>query len=159
MKRFLLFLVFFSLNLSAFDRVNFEYATWSKDIDIFGIGLQKDLDYKIIENTKLSVEVDAEYVDGENDDMYILSAQPMISYDLTSKLYLEGGIGISYFSEKSLDNKKFGMHFQFKENIGFGYRITDNFETTLKYTHYSNADLDDENSGIDSVGLKFIYLY
>ena len=51
------------------------------------------------------------------------------------------------------------MNFQFKESIGFGYRFSDDIEASLKYNHYSNANLDDENSGLDFVGLQVAYRF
>ena len=159
MKRlFLLFLFLYTYSF-AFDKMSIGYGGDTNDIAVYNVSLQKELDYQLIDSTDLSLEVSAEYVDGKNDDMFIISTQPMLSYDFTENLYLQAGIGIAYFSEENLDKKRFGMNFQFKESIGFGYRFNKKLESTLKYTHYSNADLNNENAGLDLVMLQLIYRF
>lgn len=159
MKKLFLLLLFLCSYSFAFEKVSIGYGGDTNNIAVYNIALQKSLDYELIDNTDLNLEVSAEYVDGDKDDLYIISTQPMISYDFTEKFYIQAGVGIAYFSEEKLDKKRFGMNFQFKESIGFGYRFNKKLESTLKYTHYSNADLDNENAGLDLVMLQLIYKF
>jgi hypothetical protein len=153
-------LVFFLLMgcLNAFDKVSLEYG-YKNNIDVYGIALQKDFDYKLFDIAKLAFDISAQHISGEDDSLTVISAQPLINIDLSKKIYFEAGVGGAYFSKDYLDHKKFGMHFQFKESVGFGYRFTDNFEATLKYNHYSNANLDDDNAGLDFFGIKVAYKF
>ncbi|XPV70093.1 MAG: acyloxyacyl hydrolase [Halarcobacter sp.] len=154
----LFFLIFSIQSLNAFDKVSLSYGH-KDDIDITGISLIKDIDYEILDNLNLSIELLGEYAKGKQDDMFIISAQPMASYDLTKNLYFEAGAGIAHFTKEQLDKKRFGMNFQFKESVGFGYRFSDILEATLKYNHYSNADLAGSNAGLDFVALRVIYRF
>jgi|GEM_PF-1458065 len=161
MKKTLFYLIsifFISTSLYSFDKVALSYG-YKDNIDITGISIIKDIDYRLIDKTDISLEFSAEYANGKKDDLYILSIQPLLSYNFTDSFYGEVGLGIAQFSETNLDKKKFGIHFQFKESVGFGYRFTDNFEATLKYNHYSNSDIDNENSGLDFVALRAIYRF
>ncbi|PLY05357.1 MAG: hypothetical protein C0625_15120 [Arcobacter sp.] len=160
MKKFILLMLFLCSYSFAFEKISIGYGGDTNDVELYNIALHQNLDYQLIDNTNLTLEVSAEYVNGKDDDLFIISTQPMLSYDITDKLYIEGGVGIAYFSENKLDEKRFGMSFQFKESLGFGYRFSENLESTLKYTHYSNADLDkNENTGLDLVMLKLVYKF
>jgi len=158
MKKIVLILVMLVSYACSFDRISLEYG-YKDSIDVYGLSLFKDFDYKLFDIADLSLEVTTEYVDGKNDSMAIISTQPLATIDITENLYFEAGLGVAYFSKEHLDHKQFGMNFQFKESIGFGYRFNDDFDATLKYNHYSNANLDDDNSGLDFVGLKVAYRF
>lgn len=159
-KTFFIFLLLLSIanNVNAFDKFSLEYGR-KNHIDITGISLIKDFDYKILDNTNLSLEFTTEYIKGKQDELFIISVQPLITYDINEKIYFEAGLGIAHFTEENLDKKKFGMNFQFKESIGFAYRINKTIETKIKYNHYSNADLASSNSGLDFVGLSLIFKF
>lgn len=159
MRKILIIALFLCTYSFAFDKVSVGYGANSKDIDVYNISLQKNLEYKLLDNTNLKIEISAEYVDGKNDDLIIMSTQPLISYDINETFYIEAGLGIAYFSEEHLDEKSFGINFQFKQSIGFGYKINKDFESTLKYSHYSNADLNSKNDGIDLVMLQLVYKF
>jgi lipid A 3-O-deacylase len=154
----LIFLLFIVSNLHGFDKISLGYGNLD-NVSTTGISLIKDLNYKIMDNSNLSIEILSEYVDDKDDNMFIFSAQPLLDYNFTDKLFLEVGVGVAYFTEKTLDDKEFGTHGQFKESIGFGYRFTKKWESTLKYTHYSNADFSSKNSGLDFIGLRVIYKF
>jgi len=158
MKKLFFLLFLFTNFVFAFDKVSLEYG-YKDNTDIYGIALQKDFDYKIFDMAKLAFDISAQSVNGKKDNLTIISIQPLINIDLSDNVYFEAGVGGSYFSKKYLDHKKFGIHFQFKESVGFGYRLNKDFDITLKYNHYSNADLDDNNAGLDFIGLKVAYRF
>ncbi|WP_164971012.1 acyloxyacyl hydrolase [Halarcobacter mediterraneus] len=158
MKKFILtFFILVSFTYG-FDKVALKYG-YKGSANFYGIALIENLNYKPFDIFNLSFEFSGEYAEYKNDDMYILSLQPLLDYNLIGDLYLEGGLGIAYLSEKYLDHKEFGMHFQFKESIGFLYKFNDKMDASLKYNHYSNANLNSKNSGIDFIGLQFNYKF
>jgi len=159
LRRLLLIFLLVYSSAFAFDKLSVGYGQDDDSANVYNIAIQKEFDYKLLEGTNnLNLEISAEYINGSNDDMVIISAQPMISYDITKDIYFEIGVGIAYFSEDQLDDKQFGMNFQFKQSIGFGYKFNDKLETTLKYNHYSNADMKkNKNDGLDIVRLQLVY--
>ncbi|WP_164970057.1 acyloxyacyl hydrolase [Arcobacter sp. CECT 8983] len=159
MKKLILILFLFISSLYSFDKVALEYGTSNHDIDIYGISVIKDINYEIIKDTNLSWEFTLQDAEGKKDDMVILSTQPMLNHFFNEKIYFELGLGVAYFSQKHLDNEEYGTHFQFKESAGFGYKFTDTFDITLKYTHYSNANINNKNAGIDLIGARLVYKF
>ena len=73
--------------------------------------------------------------------------------------YAEVGLGVSLFSRDTLGNKEFSTHFQFSEHLGLGVMFTDSVFAGWQYSHYSNADIDEPNDGIDMhqavIGMRF----
>jgi opacity protein-like surface antigen len=65
--------------------------------------------------------------------------------------YIEGGLGLLY---TDLRGYSLGGHFSFMENIGVGasYFLSKNlaFNAMWRYRHISNANLYDDNAGLDS---------
>jgi lipid A 3-O-deacylase len=65
--------------------------------------------------------------------------------------YIEGGLGLLY---TDLRGYSLGGHFSFMENIGLGasYFLSENlaFNAMWRYRHISNANLYDDNAGLDS---------
>ncbi len=159
MKRIfiLLFLSSFTL-LNGFDKIFFSYNNYD-NVSATGIGIIKPLDYKIIDNSSLNIELLSEYMDDKGNDMYVFSAQTLFDYYFNKNYFFEMGLGVAHFTKTTLDKKQFGSNAQFKESIGFGYKFNKRVEATLKYTHYSNADLAEKNSGLDFIGLRVIYKF
>lgn len=157
-KLYILFFLMFNFTY-AFEKVAIGFAQGSSSTDIYVVAFEKEFDYKLIDSTNLSVELGFDYAKDNGDSLSIISLQPMINYDFNQSFYLQVGIGIAYFSQKSLDNRLFGTNIQFKESIGFGYRFSENLATSLKYVHYSNADMANENSGIDMGLVQLIYRF
>ncbi len=158
MKKLLIYFFLMFNFVFAFEKVAIGFGQGTNS-DIYNIAIQEEFDYKLIDSTDLIFEIALENVRSKNDSLSILSFQPMLSYDFTSNFYTQVGIGIAYFTNKELDDKRFGTSIQFKESIGFGYRFNQNIESSLKYVHYSNADMANENSGHDIGLLQFIYRF
>lgn len=76
--------------------------------------------------------------------------------------YIEGGLGLLY---TDLRGYHLGGHFSFMENIGVGasYFLRENmaFNAMWRYRHISNANLYNDNAGLDSgvvlVGLSYFF--
>ncbi|AXX92475.1 hypothetical protein CPU12_09450 [Malaciobacter molluscorum LMG 25693] len=160
MKKILIVLLFVVSSLFSFDKMSLGYSTTSDDSNIFDVTVIKNTDYKIF-GLPVSFEGSFDYMDSahESDDLFIGSIQGVLTYNFNKDFFMQGGFGFAYLSDKSFEDKKFGTNFQFKESILFGYNISDSFSTTLRYNHISNADINDDNSGLDIYGINFIYKF
>ena len=63
--------------------------------------------------------------------------------------YAEAGLGVSLFSRDTLGSKDFGSRFQFSQHLGLGVEFAKRGFAGLQYSHYSNADIEKPNDGID----------
>lgn len=63
--------------------------------------------------------------------------------------YAEIGLGLSLFSRDRLGGKRFSTHFQFSQHLGVGIEFDRRWTVGWQYSHYSNADIDLPNDGID----------
>lgn len=105
------------------------------------------------------------YTRQESKDRYAVGITPLLAHNFKNfgKVvpFLELGAGILY---TDLDPERFGSQFNFTPQAGGGIRYElgpDRFlKLSYRYHHISNADLDEENRGIDSnffsIGLSFI---
>ncbi|MEE8342692.1 MAG: acyloxyacyl hydrolase, partial [Gammaproteobacteria bacterium] len=80
--------------------------------------------------------------------------------------FLEVGTGVSIFSNRRLANKGanprfFGTRFQFMTHAGAGMRFGDQqqFEIKIRKYHYSNANVDRRNQGMDLYLLTYGYWF
>ncbi|UCH21629.1 MAG: acyloxyacyl hydrolase [Deltaproteobacteria bacterium] len=105
------------------------------------------------------------FVQQDSVDRYAIGVTPLIAYNLKDfgKVipFLELGLGILY---TDLDPEGFGSRFDFTPQAGFGLRYRIGHGKFLKFSyrihHVSNADIDEDNLGIDShlfsVGISFL---
>ena len=66
--------------------------------------------------------------------------------------YLEGAIGVHYFSGVRLSNaKRMGTRFEFGDHLGFGFAIgkKPGIDLAFRLQHFSNAGISDYNQGVD----------
>jgi opacity protein-like surface antigen len=92
---------------------------------------------------------------GTHGSIELGSGLPVLTYyfDTGTRLapYIEGGLGLLY---TDLRGYSLGGHFSFMENIGLGasYFLSENlaFNAMWRYRHISNANLYDDNAGLDS---------
>jgi opacity protein-like surface antigen len=63
--------------------------------------------------------------------------------------YAEAGLGIALFSRDRLGSKNFSTHFQFSEHLTVGIEFAKRWFAGLQYSHYSNADIEKPNDGLD----------
>ncbi|AXH09815.1 hypothetical protein CP960_07600 [Malaciobacter halophilus] len=160
MKKLLIALMLSTCTLFSFDKVSIGYSTTSYDSNIYDLSLITDTNYKLF-SLPVSLELAFDYIDSTNnsDELFISSFQPVITYDFNKYFFIQGALGFAYLSDKSFEDRKFGTNFQFKQSVIFGYNINKHLSTTLRYNHISNADLDDNNSGLDIFGLNLIYKF
>lgn len=73
--------------------------------------------------------------------------------------YGEIGLGLAAFSGTRLGTRNFSTSLQFSEHLGLGVEFGDAYYVGWQYSHYSNADIDLPNDGLDLnqivVGARF----
>ena len=96
----------------------------------------------------------------------VIAISPVFTSDFyTNKelfmLRWEFGIGISVAEKTKFAKKDIGTHFQFEDRLGIAIDFGRNFNQTIsiRYFHYSNAGLDNKNSGVDFLGLAYAYKF
>jgi lipid A 3-O-deacylase len=65
--------------------------------------------------------------------------------------YLDIGFGLGYVSKKEMGGRKLGIHFQFEDRLGVGFRFGEKRQYDLCYraVHISNAYLGQQNDGFN----------
>lgn len=63
--------------------------------------------------------------------------------------YAEAGLGAGLFSRERLGNKDFSTHFQFSEHLGLGLGFAERVFAGWRFSHFSNANIEKPNDGID----------
>jgi len=90
-----------------------------------------------------------------DDTSFHADITPMLTYvfhtDWESVPFVEGGVGGAYIAHENFAGERLGSHFQFRDVLGVGLKFgaTRQYSMRLRYIHYSNADLADENDGMD----------
>jgi len=108
-----------------------------------------------------------------NDSLVAISVYPQITLypAKTSKIaarspawaepfFFARALGPSYISENSLGSRQQAEHFAFQAQVGVGMIVKSRAVVTVAWKHFSNADLFDDNDGIDvpfviSGGIRF----
>lgn len=75
--------------------------------------------------------------------------------------YVEIGFGASWVSKTEIGGRDLGIHFQFEDRIGLGFRFGDQKEYDIGYKaiHFSNAYIGPSNHGINLHVLTFNYWF
>ncbi len=65
--------------------------------------------------------------------------------------YIELGIGLAWLSQKEIAGRRLGLHLQFEDRVGIGFRFGKDreFDIGYKAIHFSNAYLGPINHGIN----------
>jgi lipid A 3-O-deacylase len=72
---------------------------------------------------------------------------------------IEGGIGLSWLSDRKLGTKKLSTTFQFADHIGISYQLAKQYKVGYRIIHTSNADIRKPNPGIDIQQLYLSFLF
>ncbi len=72
--------------------------------------------------------------------------------------YLEASVGIAGLSKRRLGHRQLGANWAFEDLLGFGARFgcRQQYDLSLHYLHFSNADIKKPNNGID---VKFLVMF
>ena len=75
-------------------------------------------------------------------------------------VYLEAGIGLSVVSDQHFAGKDIGSHYQFEDNLGLIIDLDESEKLTqqvaVRFIHYSNGGLNNDNPGLDFLNLAYI---
>lgn len=108
-------------------------------------------------------EASANYWDADDGDLWAAAFSPVFALYFGNagrrwQPYIEGGIGAAFLSETSLAGRGFSTTFQFENRLGIGIR-GERWDFHARYLHYSNADIDKPNNGMDSFGVGVAYRF
>ncbi|WP_137165356.1 acyloxyacyl hydrolase [Salinimonas lutimaris] len=176
MKPTLLFIflplaLLFSAQLMAREQaVAIDYLNGSDDIEGIRLAyrpLTHDLTTSWFGDIELYWEVSAnfwEYGDqNTHTSNYAVAISPVIVKHLTTiadkyPVYLEAGIGASLVDDRTFAGKDIGSHYQFEDRIGFIFSLDnkERHQVSVRYMHYSNAGLSNDNPGLDFITLSYI---
>ena len=80
-------------------------------------------------------------------------------FELGSNLFAGGSLGFAvHDGELDTDKrgrKDLGMQILFRESLEFGIRFQERYALSIMLDHISNASIDDQNEGLDTVGLRY----
>ncbi|ADV46384.1 acyloxyacyl hydrolase [Nitratifractor salsuginis] len=138
------------------DGIGISYGQSKDNIDIYRLYLRKDFQSRWFQSDLGYLsgywEGSLNYWDGYGTHNYGVALSPVFTYLFntsgTFTPYLEGGIGVSWFSKTQMGPRDLSTHFLFEDRIGAGVRIG-NWDLSFRYMHYSNAGIKKPNDGID----------
>ncbi|GAB3028790.1 acyloxyacyl hydrolase [Bowmanella dokdonensis] len=97
--------------------------------------------------------------DNHHDTNLALALSPVISQQFTTlygrPLKWEFGIGVSLVEDTRFAGKDIGSHYQFEDRLGLVLVLEDQESVTMRYMHYSNGGLNDNNPGMDFLNLSY----
>ncbi|NWH04672.1 acyloxyacyl hydrolase [Desulfobacter latus] len=140
--------------------VSLGYGQSTDRIDIYRAGLLKQWHIKWLESKTGYVcgyfELSYNRWEHDGDDVNAVAFSPVFQYifhafhagNATWYPYIEAGIGVAGLDDYTIKNRRLSSTFQFEDRVGAGIRIK-NADISLRYMHYSNADLKAPNDGID----------
>jgi len=130
------------------------------------LGLRKDLHFRWFEGDTgyLSqyIELSINHFTDPRRPATAIAISPVFIYHFKTKSeykpFIEFGTGFSYFSKKNVGLRRSGTNFQFEDRVGAGFR-KGKHDWTFRYIHYSNANIDKPNDGLDMVMLNYGYRF
>jgi lipid A 3-O-deacylase len=166
----LLFVLFISTESSALDGISLGIGKSRDSINIYHLGFQKQFGHSWLKSEVGSLsgyhELSLNYWEHSDESIQQVAYSPVFAYESTAFgsgifPYLEGGIGVSYISEKMIKGRNMSSHFQFEDRIGMGVRVGEDRKHDLNfgYLHYSNAGIKQPNDGIDIFILSYTYSF
>ncbi len=154
-------------NESFIDSYSLSIGKNSSHKNTYRVAIQSNFDKELYKNEYgyISGFYDLSYSRWEYkyEDISGISFSPVFVYYFDTnykdiKPFIDFGIGVSYISKTSVYEKELSTHFQFEDRIGFGYE-TKSYRVGLSYFHYSNADIDEPNNGMDMIMFTFTYRF
>ena len=94
------------------------------------------------------------------DNITAFTISPVVSWKVAGTqqpLYLEAGIGGSYFDKTRIGNRRLSTQFQFEDRVSLSWQYSKDSlaRVSFGYTHYSNADIKQPNDGLDFFWLNW----
>jgi hypothetical protein len=100
--------------------------------------------------------------DNQHETNYAIALSPVFSKQFDTlydkyPLKWEFGIGVSLITDTRFAGKNIGSHYQFEDRLGlileFGEQLAESI--AVRYMHYSNGGLNDDNPGLDFLNLFY----
>jgi lipid A 3-O-deacylase len=91
---------------------------------------------------------------GAKKSVWQANAIPMFRYWPTQQIYVEAGVGATFFSDTRFHNKDISTSFQFGDHIGAGYQLSRNTRIGLRVSHFSNLSIKRPNPGINNIAIN-----
>jgi hypothetical protein len=100
--------------------------------------------------------------DNQHETNYAIALSPVFSKQFDTlydkyPLKWEFGIGVSLITDTRFAGKNIGSHYQFEDRLGlileFGEQLAESI--AVRYMHYSNGGLNDDNPGLDFLNLSY----
>ncbi|MCS4504195.1 Lipid A deacylase PagL [wastewater metagenome] len=103
-------------------------------------------------------EAMASHWGGSGDDTHLAALGPVLTYQWPGQpILLSTGVQPSVLSDSTAAGHDLGGHMQFTSHIAVGWRPLPAFHVAVRAQHTSNADLYEENPGVDIVSLELAY--
>lgn len=97
----------------------------------------------------------------KNSDNVVLAITPIWSRQVATlkqkPIVIDFGIGISLLKDKYFAGKNLGTHFQFEDKLGVTLKLNNDKAISLRYVHYSNGGISDNNPGLDFLNLAYTF--
>ena len=137
-------------------------ATSTAQADVYGLsvggyggGTRGTLSRHFEPRTWLRPELAISMWRGPNGSAIQLTAVPMLRYDLSARWFIEGGIGVSYFTRTDFGRSNITTRFQFADQLGIGYELSSQNSIGLRLSHFSNAGIKEPNPGAEVVEVTY----
>lgn len=90
-----------------------------------------------------------------DNDAWQISGVPFLRLWLSGRLFVEAGIGASFFSESEVGGRQLGTAFQFCDHLGIGVQVSAKDRLSLRFSHFSNGGIAHPNDGLDVLQLTY----
>jgi lipid A 3-O-deacylase len=149
------------------DEITFGLGHSRNGINILRTGLRHDFDRAWFGSDygwlSAYAEASINYWFNDGEKVVAGAVSPVFTYTFhkisaTLYPYVEGGIGAALISNTTINDKDLSTNFQFEDRVGIGIK-SKKLNFTIRFMHYSNADLKKPNSGIDILLLNGAYLF
>ena len=97
------------------------------------------------------------------DDTHQVYAGLTWSFDLWQDVFFDFSTGGVYHTgqteDEDQDLKALGCELLFRQAIDLGYRFDESHSLMVHFSHISNANLCDENEGLENIGVRYGYRF
>lgn len=136
-----------------YKRLNLNYETptfWSHDLGSWG---------RLDATGEFGVSFWRAADHADRPEVWQLNAIPMLRWWFLPRFYVEAGVGATVFNHTKFADEQISTAYQFGDQIGVGYLVTDHSRIGLRLSHFSNADIKTPNPGLDAFQVLYTYMF